>query len=209
MLIVPFEGLRRELAVSNSRFIATLSPVDSMEGARGFIASIKKEFPDATHNVPACIVGGGNTITEFCSDDGEPSGTSGRPLLAVLKGSGLGNVAIVVTRYFGGTLLGTGGLARAYAEAGRRVLVDVRRAEVMPSRRVSYDVSYHLFERARSAAQESGAVILREDFAESVRVELELPADGREAFAARLAELGAGSIALVDLAEGTMKRLLD
>ena len=97
----------------NSRFIATLAPVFSPEEARTFIAHIKKEFADASHNVPAYIIGGGNTVTEFCSDDGEPSGTSGKPALAVLRGSGLGDVAVVITRYFGGTLLGTGGLVKA------------------------------------------------------------------------------------------------
>ena len=94
-----------------------------------FIARIKKEFADASHNVPAYIIGGGNTVTEFCSDDGEPNGTSGKPALAVLRGSGLGDVAVVVTRYFGGTLLGTGGLVKAYTEATQLVVQAVPRAQ--------------------------------------------------------------------------------
>ena len=85
----------------NSRFIATLAPVFSAEEARAFIVRIKKEFEDASHNVPVYVIGGGNTVTEYFSDAGEPSGTAGRPTLPVLRGSRLGDVAVVVTRYFG------------------------------------------------------------------------------------------------------------
>src|SRR5688572_32780456 len=90
---------------------------------------IRKEFADANHNVPVYLIGGGNTVTEYFSDDGEPSGTAGRPALAVLRGSGLGDVAVVVTRYFGGTLLGTGGLVKAYTESTQMVVNAVRRGQ--------------------------------------------------------------------------------
>ena len=89
--LIPLIEIRREHVVVNSRFIATLTPVFTVDEARAFIVRIKKEFADASHNVPAYIIGGGNTVTEFCSDDGEPAGTSGKPALAVLRGSGLGN----------------------------------------------------------------------------------------------------------------------
>ncbi len=124
---IPLNEIRREQKVMNSRFIATLAPVFSADEARAFVARIKKEFSDASHNVPAYIIGGGNTVTEFCSDDGEPSGTSGKPALAVLRGSGLGDVALVVTHYFGGTLLGTGGLVKAYTESAQMVVNAVGR----------------------------------------------------------------------------------
>ena len=126
--LLPAEEIRRKLAISNSRFIATLAPVSSVDEAKTFVARIRKEFADASHNVPAYIIGGGNSITEYCSDDGEPSGTAGRPVLAVLRGSGLGDVAVVVTRYFGGTLLGKGGLVKAYTEATQLVVQAVPRA---------------------------------------------------------------------------------
>ena len=125
---IPLAEIRREHIVVNSRFIATLVPVLSVDEARAFIARIKKEFADASHNVSAYIIGGGNTVAEFCSDDGEPSGTSGKPALAVLRGSGLGDVAVVVTRYFGGTLLGTGGLVKAYTESTQLVVNEIGRA---------------------------------------------------------------------------------
>ena len=81
--LLPAEDIRRELTVSNSRFIATLAPIFSVNEAKAFVALIHKEFGNATHNVPAYIIGEGNSITEYCSDDGEPSGTAGRPALAV------------------------------------------------------------------------------------------------------------------------------
>jgi len=119
---VPLSEIRREHVVVNSRFIATLAPAFSIEEAQIFIARIKKEFADASHNVPAYIIGGGNTVAEFCSDDREPAGTAGKPALAVLRGSGLGDAALVITRYFGGTLLGTGGLVKAYTESAQLVV---------------------------------------------------------------------------------------
>ena len=106
--LIPAHEIRRELVVVNSRFIATLAPAFSTDEARLFIKRMRQEFADASHNVPAYIIGGGNNLTDYCSDDGEPQGTSGRPALAVLRGSGLGDAVLVITRYFGGTLLGTG-----------------------------------------------------------------------------------------------------
>ena len=194
MLTVPLEGARAEITVVNSRFVASLAPASSVEEARAFIASIKSEFPGATHNVPAFIVGGGNSSTEYCSDDGEPSGTSGRPLLAVLRGSGLGDVAVVVTRYFGGTLLGTGGLVKAYSEAGKAVLAKTRRAGLVEVCRLEFAMAYNLFDRVRLLAAGCGASIVSEAFAEEVSLAVELPAERREDFETRLGELSSGAV---------------
>ncbi|MFH2116328.1 MAG: YigZ family protein [Spirochaetota bacterium] len=192
----------------NSRFIATISPTDSVEEARAFMQTVRLEFPDASHHVPAFVIGGGNTLTEYCSDDGEPSGTSGRPLLAVLKGSDLGNVAVVVSRYFGGSLLGTGGLVKAYSEAGRTVTGAVGRATLVPAFRASILLPYPLYERSRQALEGAGAIILREDFAEAVAIEAEIPETDWETFSDKLASLGAGSIPLRILAKGMVRRPL-
>jgi uncharacterized YigZ family protein len=194
MLIVPLEPVRAELAVSNSRFLASLSPAGSVEEARAYIQGIRTEFPDATHHVPAFIVGGGNSSTEYCSDDGEPSGTSGRPLLAVLRGSGLGDLVVVVTRWFGGSLLGTGGLVKAYSEAGRRALALVRRAALVETARLELDLPYPLFDRFRIMAAECGATIVEEGFAEAVHLACDLPLVSRADFEARLGELSAGAV---------------
>ena len=111
---IVFEGGEDEIVEKKSRFIATVRPVESEEEALDFIAAMKKKYWNATHNCSAFVVGE-NQELQRCSDDGEPQGTAGRPMLDVLLGEAVHNVAVVVTRYFGGTLLGTGGLVRAYS----------------------------------------------------------------------------------------------
>lgn len=191
---VPLGPAWAEIIVLNSRFIASLDYVESMEEARNFLASIRKKFPDASHNVPAFVVGGGNSSTEFCSDDGEPSGTSGRPLLSVLRGSGLGNVAVVVTRYFGGTLLGTGGLVKAYSEAGKKVLEVARRGELVEVSCLALTLPYNLLEHFKKMAEDSRCTISGLVFQELVHVELAVPSAELETFNARLANLSAGTV---------------
>lgn len=191
---IPLVEIRREHVVVNSRFIATLAPVFTPEEARAFISRIKKEFADASHNVPAYIIGGGNTITEFCSDDGEPAGTSGKPALAVLRGSGLGDVVVVVTRYFGGTLLGTGGLVKAYTESAQLVVNAVQRG-----RRVQVYVSmlalpYNLLERVRLMVGRNGGEVIGEDFAGDITMTLQFPVESFEGFQKELQELSAGKL---------------
>lgn len=191
---LPLNEIRREHVVVNSRFIATLAPAFSVEEAREFIARIKKEFADASHNVPAYIIGGGNTVTEYFSDDGEPSGTAGKPALAVLSGSGLGDVAVVVTRYFGGTLLGTGGLVKAYTESAQMVVNAVGRG-----RRVSVHVAmaaipYNLLERVRLLVPRQQGEILDEEFAEDITMTMQFPVDSFETFQSELRELSAGKL---------------
>lgn len=108
-----YQGGCGEIEEKKSRFIATVRPVESEEEAVAFIGEIRKQYWDARHNCSAFVIGRNNELTR-CSDDGEPSGTAGRPMLDVLLREGIHNAAVVVTRYFGGTLLGTGGLVRAY-----------------------------------------------------------------------------------------------
>lgn len=122
-VILLLEGGTGEYEEKKSRFIATIRPVNSEEEATSFIAEVKKKYWDARHNCSAFIVGYKGELTR-CSDDGEPSGTAGRPMLEVLTSSGIKNIAVVVTRYFGGTLLGTGGLVRAYTQAVKEGLAD-------------------------------------------------------------------------------------
>ena len=115
------KGAQAELVEKKSRFIATIRPVSSEEEAVAFIEEMKKKYYDARHNCSAFGVGSKGELTRS-SDDGEPSGTAGRPMLEVLTGSGIRNIAVVVTRYFGGVLLGTGGLVRAYSGAVKMAL---------------------------------------------------------------------------------------
>lgn len=115
------KGAQAELVEKKSRFIATIHPVSSEEEAVAFIEEMKKKYYDARHNCSAFVIGSKGELTRS-SDDGEPSGTAGRPMLEVLTGSGIRNIAVVVTRYFGGVLLGTGGLVRAYSGAVKMAL---------------------------------------------------------------------------------------
>jgi uncharacterized YigZ family protein len=191
---IPIREIRREHVVVNSKFIATLAPVFSIDEARAFIARIRKEFADASHNAPAYIVGGGNTVTEYFSDDGEPSGTAGRPALAVLRGSGLGDVAVVITRYFGGTLLGTGGLVKAYTESTQMVVNAVGRGRRVPVHVAMAAIPYNLLERVRLLVACQGGEILGEDFAADITLTLQFPVDSFESFQNELLELSAGKI---------------
>lgn len=119
--VLLIKGAQAELVEKKSRFIATVRPVASEEEAAAFIDEMKKKYYDARHNCSAFVIGSRAELTRS-SDDGEPSGTAGRPMLEVLLGSGIRNIAVVVTRYFGGTLLGTGGLVRAYSGAVKEAL---------------------------------------------------------------------------------------
>jgi uncharacterized YigZ family protein len=193
-LLIPAREMRVEIQVLNSRFIATAAPVFSIEEARAFIARIKAEFADASHNVPAYLIGHGASVMAHCHDDGEPSGTAGRPALAVLQGSGLGDVAVVVTRYFGGTKLGTGGLVRAYGDAVRAVLDILPRAEKVPTHTVLVETPYPLFERVRLAIDAHHGQIFDQAFAADVIVTARFPIAHFSAFQAALQELSNGAL---------------
>ena len=191
---IPLHEIRREQVVVNSRFIATLAPVFSIDEARAFIARVRKEFVDASHNVPAYIIGGGNTVTEYFSDDGEPSGTAGKPALIVLRGSGLGDVAVVVTRYFGGTLLGTGGLVKAYTESTQMVVHAVERGRRVPVHVAMAAIPYSLLERVRLLIARQNGQIIDEKFAGDITMTLQFPVESFDVFQNELREMSAGKL---------------
>ena len=207
--LIPAREARAEIRVKNSRFIATLAPAFSVEEARAFIEHIKEEFSDATHNVPAFLVGHGNSVTAHSNDDGEPAGTAGRPVLAVLQGSGLGDAALVVTRYFGGAKLGTGGLVRAYGDAARAVLEIAPRAEKVTTHTVMVAVPYALFEQMRLLVAAHKGQILDETFAADVTVTARFAVERLPAFQAGLQELTNGAVEahIVESSEETIMPL--
>lgn len=135
------EGGTGEYTEKKSRFIATVRPVKSEEEAMRFIEEMKKKYWDARHNCSAFVIGSRGEITR-CSDDGEPSGTAGRPMLEVLTKAGLSDVAAVVTRYFGGVLLGTGGLVRAYTRALQEGIEASKTATLCYGTRVLLETEY-------------------------------------------------------------------
>jgi len=191
---VPAEEIRRELTVTNSRFIAILAPVFTVDEAKAFIHRIKAEFPDASHNVPLYLIGHGASEIAHCSDAGEPSGTAGRPALAVLRGSGLGDVVVVVTRYFGGTKLGTGGLVRAYSEAVRMVVEAVPRAEKVRTHTLMLVIPYTYLERVRLLVTAQSGSILDEDFSADITITARIRIENLPAFQAALSELTNGKV---------------
>jgi len=195
--LIPAAETRVELAVSNSRFIATVAPAFTVEAARVFVGRVRAEFADASHNVPAYVIGHGTTTVAHCHDDGEPAGTAGRPMLAVLQGSGLGDVALVVTRYFGGTKLGTGGLVRAYGDAARAALAALPRAEKVATLTALVEAPYALLERLRLLAEAHGGLMIDEEFAAAITLTLRFRAERFDAFAAALRELSHGAVEAV------------
>jgi uncharacterized YigZ family protein len=193
--LIPAGETRVEIKVMNSRFIATMAPVFSVDEAKTFIARIKAEFADASHNVPAYIIGHGNSVVAHCHDDGEPAGTAGKPALAVLRGSGLGDVVVVVTRYFGGTKLGTGGLVRAYGDSVREVLEITPRAAKVATHGVMVALPYPLFEQAHRLVEAHHGQILDEDFGADVTLTARFVVEHLPAFQDALRELSNGTLA--------------
>lgn len=192
--LIPLEAVETEILVVNSRFIANLAPVNSVEGARAIIAEVKKLHPTASHHVPAFVIGHGKSVITHCSDDGEPSGTAGRPALAVLQGSGLGNVVVVVTRYFGGTKLGTGGLVKAYGDAVREVLKGVKLATLLPTTTLMFVTPYRLFDQVTRLMEAHFGQILGTDFLEEITVTVRFKVEELEAFTNQLSNLSAGQV---------------
>jgi uncharacterized YigZ family protein len=192
--LIPAQEARCEIEVVNSLFIASLAPVFSVEQAKAFIARVRAEFPDASHHVPAYLIGHGNSVIAHCSDDGEPSGTAGRPALAVLQGSGLGDVIVVVTRYFGGTKLGTGGLVRAYSDAIRQVLAQVVLAQKTLTHVVMVGLPYRLLEQVRRLVAATQGYILDEGFGVEVTLTARFAVDHLQAFQEVLQELTSGTL---------------
>lgn len=194
---VPARTVRVENVVVNSRFVATVSRADSVEEAKAFIQTIRAEMPDATHHVYAFKVGYGGSVIEGMSDDGEPSGTSGPPVLAVLRAADLGNVVIVVTRYFGGTKLGTGGLVRAYSGAARDALAALPVDLLIERWYIGVSIPYSLYERLKLLLAAHRAEIDGEEFDTEVTVYAYLPADQLDALTGALQELTSGQVAPV------------
>jgi uncharacterized YigZ family protein len=196
--LVPAGPARAEVRASNSRFIASVAPSATVEAARAVIAGIRTEMPDATHHVYAYVIGHGATTTLGMSDDGEPAGTAGRPALAVLRGSGLGDITLVITRYFGGTLLGTGGLVRAYGDAAKAVLALVSRAEKIERRTLELTLPYTAYEPARRLVAAHAGSILAEEFTANVTLRVLLPVAHVAAFTHEVQALTAGQVHVVD-----------
>lgn len=171
-----YEGGQGEITEKKSRFIANVRLVESEQEALAFLEEMKKKYWDARHNCHAYVVGPNRELTR-CSDDGEPSGTAGRPILDVILGEDLYNVAIVVTRYFGGTLLGTGGLVRAYSKAAQEGLANSRIMEKQRGLKLQVTADYNGVGKIQYLAGERDIPIIDSQYTETVKLELLVPLD--------------------------------
>lgn len=181
-----------EYTEKRSRFIGQLWRVEDESEALARIAAVKKEHYDARHNCFAYVLRGGAVRY---SDDGEPQGTAGQPILAVLNGAEVQNVCCTVTRYFGGVLLGTGGLVRAYTAAAKAALAEAGRQRMALWHSEVLRCPYPMYERIRRLVEDSGTVIESTDYGADIALSLLVPAGAAEDFDSALREMSAGSIA--------------
>ena len=171
-----FEGGEGEIVEKKSRFIATVRPVSSEEEAAAFIAEMKKKYWDAKHNCSAFVIGDHQELTR-CSDDGEPAQTAGRPMLDVLLREGIHNTAVVVTRYFGGVLLGTGGLVRAYQKAVQGGLANSIVIEKQSGRKLVIGTDYTGLGKLQYLIAQKGLATIDTIYTDKVELILMVPAE--------------------------------
>lgn len=187
------EGGEGEIVEKKSRFIATILPVQSEEEAAAFIDSIRKKYYDARHHCPAFVIGQNKELTR-CSDDGEPSGTAGKPILEVLLGEDLTNVVVVVTRYFGGTLLGTGGLVRAYTQAVKEGLAACRMATMRYGVTLCISTDYTDLGKIQHLLGNKGISILSSEYTDKVALTVQLPEEESKGLIKELTEATAARV---------------
>ena len=195
-----FQGGCGRYVEKKSKFIAHVKDVESVEEAQEYIEAVKKRFWDARHNCFAFRVGTEQVITR-CSDDGEPAGTAGRPILDVILSNDIYNIVIVVTRYFGGTLLGTGGLIRSYTQAAKDGIEDSDIIEKIPGIRYRADMDYTDLGKARYLLEKNRYVIEDTEYTDKVLLHVLVPAEEKKAFEKTLADGCNGRISLKEQEE--------
>lgn len=192
-----YRGGEGELVEKKSRFIATTRPVESEEEAAAFIEEMKKKYWDARHNCSAYVIGERGQ-TSRCSDDGEPSQTAGRPMLDVLLGAGVRNICVVVTRYFGGVLLGTGGLVRAYSGAVQEGLKASVILEKCLGRKLIITTDYNGIGKIQYTAAQLGVHILDTQYTDQVVVTIMTPVSQAEQLKKQITEKTNGKALMED-----------
>lgn len=188
---LPTGYAQAEFTEKKSRFIGQIWPVSTEEAAREKIEQVKKHYHDARHNCWCYLLRDG---TVRYSDDGEPQGTAGQPMLEVFSREGVTDVVCVVTRYFGGILLGTGGLARAYSKSAKDALVAAGVSVERLWDRILVPCSYSLYERLKTETEKAGGVVEETDFGADVVLTVLMPEESTESYLARLTELTAGNV---------------
>ena len=198
---VPLRSAETTLRFKNSRFIGVAGPAATVAEAKAFLAGVRERFADASHHVYAYAVGHGATVTHGMSDDGEPSGTAGRPMLAVVQGAGMGDLVVVAVRYFGGTKLGTGGLVKAYTETAQAAVAALA-TEIKVHRIDARMVVPYEFHNACRQVIEKLEVEVDEEFADEVRLQLRLPEGDLPRLQQEVADATAGRVVVTVDATG-------
>lgn len=191
---------RGEVVEKKSRFIGQVIPIESEEEAIETIESLKKEYWDARHNCYAFVVGANNEVQRF-SDDGEPQGTAGKPILEVLLNKNVHNTLILVTRYFGGTLLGTGGLIRAYGQAAIEGLKDAEIMKVSDGVSFELSVDYESIGKIKYNMVQFGVGDAEEDYGEGVALKIQMKKDDFDAFKTSVIDATSGKAEFSDVKE--------
>ena len=192
--LIPSGAGEAELTEKRSRFLGHVRPVETEDEARAFIAEMKKKYYDARHNCWCYLIRGG---PERYSDDGEPQGSAGIPMLEVFRREGVTNAVCVVTRYFGGVLLGTGGLLRAYTQSAKDALDAAGLSVVRRWLEASIPCPYAMLERIKQETAAFGGSVAGMDYGAEVTLHALLPEERAEKFSARVFDLSAGKIEVV------------
>ena len=191
------EHFQTELVIKHSRFIAEVFPVENQAAARELLKEQKQKYFDSSHVVHAFVIGKNAEVLGL-SDDGEPSGTAGRPVLDVLKGSGCTNIILTVTRYFGGTLLGTGGLVKAYSDSAKAVLEIAKFEPIIEKSNFKFTLNYDMYEKVKYHFNHYHIDSLQEDFTEKITISGVIFADEFNSFKKEIEDLSNARI-LVEL----------
>jgi uncharacterized YigZ family protein len=199
MYKIPDTIYRAEETIKRSRFIATVAHASTGEDAKAFISIIKNEFPDATHNCWAYVAGPpGDTARVGMSDDGEPHGTAGKPILAVLLHSEIGEIVAVVTRYFGGTKLGTGGLVRAYSGSVKNALAGLSVKEKREVISLTVILDYSQITGVKQIVESFNSDIIEEKYEADVSFKIELPKNNEDNFIRAITDFTGGEIQIIN-----------
>lgn len=180
--LIPEKAVRNQFNVKNSRFIGSLFHVESEEEVQRYLDSVAAEFPDATHHAYAFRIGAGGDMIERASDDREPAGSAGPPMLQTLQGNKVSDVLIIGTRYFGGIKLGIGGLTRAYRECARVCLEKTALKIRVPAQSYRLTVSYEDFGAVNRLLECKNGLIYKADYGREINVVIEIPARLRRSF---------------------------
>lgn len=194
------ESGESEVIVKKSRFIGITYPVNTPEEAADFVNSIKKKYYDARHNCYAYVIGDNRDQIKF-SDDGEPGGTAGKPMLDVLLGSGITNIVVVVTRYFGGTLLGTGGLVRAYSDAAKEAVEASVTYTVERKIRLKIETDYTSFQSLERLFKSKDNVTFETEYSDIIVMNVGVPVDLAEEIEKTITEITSGKAKVENLGE--------